>query len=129
MQDRVQRKLSFDVAESQTPSMCGNSLRENRETREAPSADGGGGRSGKAEPKPDRHAPRESDGVVVPTKQANNASQLVCDTAESVEGRTPTKGNAERTHPVPDTVPRNRRGMGLLGIRSALIVGPKVGAV
>ena len=119
MKDRVQRKLSFDVAESQTPSMRGNSMRENRETREVPSADGGGGRSGKAEPKPDRHATRESDGVVVPTKQANNGSKPVCDSAESVEGRTPTKGNAERTHPVPDAVPDKRRGMGLLGIRLA----------
>jgi len=86
MKDRVQRELPFDVAESQTPSLCGNSMRENRETREAPSADGGGGRSGKAEPKPDMHATRESDGVVVPTKQANNGSQPVCDSAESVEG-------------------------------------------
>ena len=119
MKDRVQRQLSFDVAESQTPSMCGNSMRENRETREAPSADGGGGRSGKAEPKPDMHATRESDGVVVPTKQANNGSQPVCDSAESVEGRTPTEGNAERTHPVLDAVPGKRRGMGLLGIRLA----------
>jgi RNA-directed DNA polymerase len=119
MKDRVQRQLSFDVAESQTPSMCGNSMRENRETREAPSADGGGGRSGKAEPKPDMHATRESDGVVVPTKQANNGSQPVCDSAESVEGRTPTEGNAERTHPVPDAAPGKRRGMGLLGIRLA----------
>ena len=84
MKDRVQRKLSFDVAESQTPSMCGNSMRENRETREAPSADGGEGRSGKAEPKPDMHATRESNGVVVPTKQTKNASLPVCDSAESV---------------------------------------------
>src|SRR3990172_10148072 len=119
MKDRVQRELPFDVAESQTPNMCGNSMRENRETREVPSADGGGGWSGKAEPKPDMYTTREADGVVVPTKRANNGPQPVCDSAESVEGRTPTEGNAERTHPVPDAVPGKRRGMGLLGIRLA----------
>jgi hypothetical protein len=119
MKDRVQRKLSFDVAESQTPSTCENSMRENREVREAPFADGGGGRSGKAEPKPDMHATRKSDGVVVPTKPANNGSQPMCDSAETAEGRTPTKGNAERTHPVPDAVPDKWRGMKLLGIRLA----------
>ena len=37
MKDRVQRKLPFDTAESQTPSMHGNSMRENREASEAPS--------------------------------------------------------------------------------------------
>ena len=36
-----------------------------------------------------------------------------------VQGRAPTEGNAERTHPVLDAVPGKRRGMGLLGIRLA----------
>ena len=60
MKSSVQRELPFDAAESQTPSMRGNSMRENRETHGAPSPSGGGGRSGKAEPKPDMHAFRRS---------------------------------------------------------------------
>jgi group II intron reverse transcriptase/maturase len=119
MKGRVQRKLPFDVAESQTPSMCGNSMRENRETREAPPSDGDEGRAEKAEPKSDMHASRESDGVVVPTKWTNNASTTERDAAESVEERTPTKGNTEQTHPVLDAAPGKRRGMGLLGVRLA----------
>ena len=92
MKDSVQRELPFDAAESQTPSMRGNSMRENRETHGVASPDGGGGRSGKAEPKPDMHAPGESDGVIVPTKRANNAADDVPDAAESVEERTLNQG-------------------------------------
>ena len=33
----------------------------------------------------------ESDGVVVPMKQANNATEKQAEAAEFVEGRTPTK--------------------------------------
>ena len=64
MKVNVQRELPFDAAESQTPSMRGNSMRENRETHGVPPPDGDGGRSGKAMPKPDMHVPRESDGVI-----------------------------------------------------------------
>jgi len=119
MKDSVQRELPFDAAESQTPSMRGNSMRENRETHGAPSPDGGGGRSGKAMPKPDTHASGESDGVVVPTKRANKAADDVPAAAESVEGRTPTEGNAERSRLVPNTESGKRRGIGLQGIREA----------
>jgi hypothetical protein len=119
MKDSVQRELPFDAAESQTPSMRGNSMRENRETHGVPSPDGGGGRSGKAEPKPDMHAPGESDGVVVPTKRANNAADDVPDAAESAEERTPTEGNAKRPRLAPDAVPGKRREIGLRGVREA----------
>jgi len=71
-------------------------MRENRETRKAPLADGGGGRSGKAVPKPDMHADRESDGDIVPAKRANKEADDVLASAESVEGREPTKENVER---------------------------------
>lgn len=119
MKVSVQRELPFDAAESQTPGMRGNSMRENRETHGVPPPDGDGGRSGKAMPKPDVHVPRESDGVIVPTRQANNAADDVPDAAESAEGRTPTEGNAERPRLAPDTVPGKRRGMGLWGVREA----------
>jgi RNA-directed DNA polymerase len=119
MKDSVQRELPFDAAESQTPSMRGNSMRENREAHGAPSSDGGGGRSGKAKPKPDMHVPGESDGVIVPTKRANNAADDVPDAAESVEERTPTEGNAERSRLAPDAEPGKKRGIGLRGIREA----------
>ncbi len=66
-------------------------MRENRETRKAPQADGGGGRSGKAAPKPDMHADRESDVSIVPAKRANKVGTPM---AESVEEREAPKGNA-----------------------------------
>jgi len=119
MKSSDQRKLPFDTAESKTPSMRGNSMRENRETRKASPSDGDGGRSGKAEPKPDMHADRESDGVVVPAKRANKATDDVPVAAESVEERTSTEGNVKPPRLVPDTGPGKRRGMGLLGVRMA----------
>lgn len=62
MKDSVQRELPFDAAESKTLHMCGNSMRENRETPAALALDGGAGRSGKAKgPKSDMHAAGESD--------------------------------------------------------------------
>jgi hypothetical protein len=99
--------------------MRGNSMRENRETHGVPPPDGDGGRSGKAMPKPDVHVPRESDGVIVLSRQANHAADDVPDAAESAEGRTPTEGNAERPRLAPDPVPGKRRGMGRWGVREA----------
>ena len=123
MNDDVTRKPPFDAAESQTPGMCGNSRRENRETQATPTPDGGGGRSGKAKRRtPDVHVAGESDGPIVPAKRANNAKPPArsrsCDTrkrkgeptgntnidltraesaAEPVEERGSTKGNANET--------------------------------
>ncbi len=120
MSDDVPRKPSLDAAESQTPRMCGNSMRENRETQATPPPDGGGGRSGKAQCRtPDAYVAGESDGPIVPAKRANKAEASArsryCDTrrrkgeptgntnidlnrvedaAESVEERGSTKGNA-----------------------------------
>ena len=113
----VQRELFSDVAESETLSMCGNSVHGNRETLEAPLPDGGGGRSEKACCRTtDMHVSRESDGPIVPKKRANKAGPKAA--AELVEGRGSTKGNATRTLLAPDSEP-GKRGMGLWGVREA----------
>jgi hypothetical protein len=89
--DSVNRELSSDAAESETLSMCGNSMRGNRETLETPTTDAVGERSEKACCRTsDMHASRESDGPIVPKKRANKAGLSA---AESVEGRGSTKGN------------------------------------
>jgi hypothetical protein len=87
---------SLTAAESQTPSMCGNSSRENRETPRASSSPVGEERSAKACGRTaDAHVRGESDDLVVPAKRANKAGPLTA--AESVEGRGSTKENACRT--------------------------------
>jgi hypothetical protein len=61
------------------------------------------------------HAFGESDGSIVPKKQANEAEARV---AEPVEGRGPTKGNDLPTGHVPDTEP-GKCGRGRRGVREA----------
>ena len=76
MRGSKQRELSFNAAESKTLSVCGSSMRENRETPQTPTVDGGVGRSGKAESrKPDMHVCGESDVLVGPTKWANKVDE------------------------------------------------------
>jgi RNA-directed DNA polymerase len=111
------REPHTNAAESKTLSMRGHTLHGNRETQEAPSPDGGGGRSGKAIGRtPDVYATWESDDAIVPKKRRNKADQKLA--AETGEGRASAEGNAKRTLLAPDTVP-GKRGMGLLGIRLA----------
>ena len=111
----VNRKPPMDAAESKTLRMCGNSLHGNRETLETP-ASRGAGRSEKANRRTSgMHVSRESDGLIVPQKRANNAGPKAA--AEPVEGRGPTKGNAQRTLLAPDTAP-GKRGIGLRGVRA-----------
>ncbi len=72
MQDGDMREPSGNAAESQTLSMCGNSLRENRETSEIPSSVRT--RDGRRRPlgrTSGMHVSEESDDLVVPTKRAN----------------------------------------------------------
>jgi len=107
----VQRELPFDAAESETLSMCGNSVRGNRETLEASSPNGGEERSAKASCRTaDMHATRESAGPIVPEKRANKAGRtmlrMVPAAAELVEGRGSTKGNDMQALLAADTVPR-----------------------
>jgi len=111
-----------DAAESETLSMRGNFMRENRETPVLPAADGAAGRSEKAErPKSDMHGAGESDDLVVPTKRTNKAGLPAA--AESVEGRGSTKGNVFAAGRAPDTAP-DRRVDRLEGVRQ---VAPALG--
>ena len=110
------RKPLVDAAESETLSMRGNSMHGNRETLEIPASQDAG-RSEKANGRTsDMHVSRESDGPIVPQKWANNDGSS---SAESVEGRGSTKGNAERTLLAPDTAP-GKRGIGLQCVREAI---------
>ena len=121
------RKPLTDAAESETLSMCGNSKHGNRETLEVPASQDAG-RSEKANGRTaDMHASRESDDFIVPKKRANNDGSS---SAESVEGRGSTKGNAKRTLLAPDSEPE-LSGIGSLGVRAVFDGSsfPKVGAV
>jgi len=81
-------------ARSKTSSMCGTSMRENRETSCPPPGNGPGGRIGKAVGQtPMMHGHEESDRPVVPAKSSNNPGQPG---AEAVEGRGLVKENAEQ---------------------------------
>ena len=80
------RELSLDAAESETLSMRGNSMRENRETSKTPYSVGCKGRPQKAFSRTSGvHVFEESDDLIVPTKRTNKAGPTAA--AESVEGR------------------------------------------
>jgi len=109
------RKPLTNPAQSETPGMSGNSMRENRET---PRASGSG--------RPDRlekatsytasvNASGESDEQVVPAKRSNKGEQFL---AEGVEGSCSTKGNTEEAHTC-RTQGRERVSQGLGGVREA----------
>ena len=118
MKGSDRREPSFDAAESETLGMCGNSMRENRETLQTPTLDGGVGRSEKAKSRNvDMHVSGESDGPIVPTKRANKADAYAA--AESVEGRGPTKGNAPQAHSR-RTQSRGSESQGLWRVRQAV---------
>lgn len=86
------RKSAAAPAESKTPGMSGNSMRENREAPEASVPDGGADRSGNVGwREPDMNATGESDRCVVPAKQPNKGERF--SPAEVVEGRRRAKEN------------------------------------
>ena len=117
----VQREFLFDATESQTLRMESSSHRGNRETSAVPC---GGwsprGRTDKATSRTaDMHAAEESDGLIVPTKRANNADEARSRAvAESVEGRGPAEGNEERSR-TDRPQRRKHQSWGLLGVRLA----------
>src|SRR6266851_3307812 len=105
-----------DSAQSETPGMHGNSMRENRETPSAPVVEDVAGRLEKAlSPKSNMHADGESDGRIVPTKCPNNGEQPP---AEDMEGRRPTKENIGQAT-APRTQSRTSASSDLLGVREA----------
>jgi len=120
MKGSAERERSFDTAESKTLGMCGNSMRENRETPETPTPDGGAGRSEKAKSRKfDMHVSGESDYLVVPRRRANKVGAQgdkgpCALTAEHVEERRSTKGNAAQQA----VVRRQSRGTALSGLWS-----------
>src|SRR5229473_5461667 len=110
------RKHPQDSAQSETPSMYGNSTRENRETPSTPVVEGVTGRLEKAlSQKSNTHADGESDGRVVPTKCPNNGGRPP---AEDMEGRRPTKENIGQAT-APRTQSRTSASSDLLGVREA----------
>lgn len=117
MKGSVQRELPFDAAESETPSMLGHSSHGNRETPQTPAADGGPGRSAKASGRTaGMYACGESDGLIVPGKQANKTG--VPPVAEPVEGRGPAQGNVSQSA-TDRTQRRKPVSFGLCGVRFA----------
>lgn len=108
------REPAMNPAQSETPSMSGNSTRENRE---APLVSGS---------RPDRlekvtssttsmNAGGESDEQVVPGRRSNKGEQTP---AESDEGSCSTKGNTEETSTL-RTQSRGGVSQGLRGVREA----------
>jgi len=72
-------------------------MRENRETLQTPTHDGVG-RSKKAKSRNvDMHVCRESDGLIVPTKRANQ-SRRVCVGSGVRRGKEGDQGNAPQAH-------------------------------
>ena len=94
--------------------MSGNSTHENRETPPTPvSHHPPGGLEKGVSPKTSMHVGGESDDRVVPVKGSNKDGQP---SAESLEGRRPTKENTEQPTP-PRTQRRTSESRGPLGAR------------
>ena len=113
----MKREPTDDATESETLRMDRHSPRGNRETPETPLPVGGRGRLGKVlDQTPNMHVSGESDGLIVPEKQANKVGPTPV--AESVEGRGSTKGNVAR-QATDRTQSRVNASSGLSGVRSA----------
>ena len=104
-----------DPAQSETPSMRGNSSHGNREILGTPADDATAGRPVKAKRRTTgTHGPGKSDDRVVPEKRPNKGGEIP--SAEAVEGRRSAKGNAPKSaaHRTQD---RGRASIGLRGVR------------
>ena len=113
----MKREPTDDATESQTLRMDGHTPHGNRETPETSLPVGGGERLGKVKDRtPSTHVCGESDGPIVPEKQANNVGPTPA--AESVEGRGSTKGNVAR-QAADRTQSRAPASSGLSGVRQA----------
>src|SRR5208282_5193388 len=108
------RKCPPDSAQSKTPGMHGNSMRENREAPSMPAGKDAAGRLEKAlSPKSNMHVGGESDGRILPAKCPNKGEQAP---AEGMEGRRPTKENIGQATP-PRTQSRASELSVLRGVR------------
>ena len=100
------RELGVGSARSKTPSMCGNSMRENRESQPSPRTQGDLGRCGKAQSRtPQMIGDWQSDSSIVPAKSVNKEANA---SAESMEGRDGAKGNTS-----PQNTPRTQSRTGV----------------
>lgn len=92
--EAAQRELPPGPARSENLSMCGNLWHGNQEIPVAPGGDGPSGRADKAkDPTAAMHAAGKSDNRVVPVTRSNKEGPAGS-SAEVVEGRRLTKGNA-----------------------------------
>ena len=108
------REQPADSAQSKTPSMHGNSTRENRGEPSDARRGTAAGRLEKAlSQKSNMHVAGESDGRILPAKCPNNGEQAP---AEGMEGRRPTKENIEQATP-PRTQSRISELSDLFGVR------------
>jgi hypothetical protein len=115
--DGIIGKPYMDPARSETLCMRGNSLHRNREIPQAPVADGAAGRPEKVGHRTSgMYASGKSDGCVVPRKPPNKDGDNP--SAEAVEGRRPTKGNA-LSSATPRTQCRTSVSIGLQRVRDA----------
>jgi len=108
------RERGTDPARSKNPSMCGISMRENREIPCSPAADGAGGTRWEGQGRnPSMNGQGKSHRPIVPAKPPNKAGQSA---AEAVEGRGLAKENAgqQNTH---RTQCRARVPSALAGVR------------
>ena len=87
----------FDLARSETSSMYGNSMHENRETPSSPTSGRGRPRWEGEEPKPTMNGGGESDNSIVPVKRSNEGERSL---EEGVEGRGLTKRNTRQRNTV-----------------------------
>jgi RNA-directed DNA polymerase len=109
-------------AQSETLSMCGNSLSGNREIPEVSEQNGGSDRPEKAQcRKSGVYASGKSDGCIVPGNQSNKGTTP----AETEEGRQPTERNTMQAA-TPRTQSRTSVSIGLQGVREAARKKPHV---
>ncbi len=120
MSDEKREPLA-SPAQSQTPGMLENSMRENRETPPASGSNTPDRLEKATSYKTSMYASGESDEPVVPTKRLNKEEQS---SAESVEGSGSTKGNTDEAY-TRRTQGRERVSQGLGGVREAARRGKK----
>jgi RNA-directed DNA polymerase len=114
MSDEKREPLA-SPAQSETPGMLENSMRENRETPQASGSHTPDRLEKATSYKTSMYASGESDEPVVPAKRLNKEEQSL---AESVEGSGSTKGNTDEAF-TRRTQGRERVSQGLGGVREA----------